>query len=137
MKLACVAPALLLSGCLGSLVSHVVDTERQPTLTFTNRLGVPVCAINLWRPSQPAEEAAADWMELTDVVELEPGASLTVGFVPHDGRYFVRALGCRFQDEVLFSRELAQVVPGTTLSFEPESRATPPPTAPLPSSVGL
>jgi hypothetical protein len=114
---------------------HIRNTERTAAITFENGLKEPICAINLWRPSQPPAEAEANWLELTELLQLEPGQRVTVGLQPRDGSYHLRALGCGARGFALSEVVLPQVLPGSVLLL-----GTPPPapvTAPLPSSVGL
>ncbi|MDX2009390.1 MAG: hypothetical protein SFW67_04325 [Myxococcaceae bacterium] len=118
-----------------SVNDHIRDTPRTPTISFENKLSEPVCGINLWRSSQPESEAEANWLELTDVLKLEPGQLVTVGLVPRDGAYRLRALGCGARGFSLSEVVVPQVVPGMTLVLGAPTPA--PITAPLPSSVGL
>ncbi|MCU0695594.1 MAG: hypothetical protein MUC96_03570 [Myxococcaceae bacterium] len=125
-----------LAGALGvAAVDHVQNTERTPTVSFENRHSEPVCGINLWRPSQPESESDANWLELTDLLKLEPGQRVTVGIVPKDGAYRLRALGCGARGFSLSDVVIPQVVPGTTLVLGAPEPA--PVRAPLPSTVGL
>lgn len=135
----CVGAEYLVLGAVGlaggGARSHIENTERQPTITFLNELSEPICAINLWRPSQPATEAEANWLELTDLPRLEPGQRVKVGFVPRDGSYFLRAIGCGDRAFALSSVTLASITPGSTLSLG--VAPPPPPSAPLAPNLGL
>ncbi len=147
--LAVVALALLGQGCVDALllggglaVNHIQNTERQPTITFHNGLSEPVCAINLWRASQPASEADANWLELTDLARLEPGQDVSVGIRPRDSAYQLRALGCGARASSLYIVSLSELTPGSKLTLgaptptpTPASKAAP--AQPLPAAVGL
>jgi hypothetical protein len=132
---ACLGVEYLVAGAVGAGVHHIQNTERQPTITFRNDLSEPVCAVNLWRPSQPETEAEADWLELTDLARLEPGQRVNVGFLPRDGAYFLRAVGCGDRAFALSFVTLATITPGSTLSLG--AAPPPPPSAPLPANLGL
>ena len=131
----CVGVEFLVIGAVAGARDHIENTERQPTITFLNELSEPLCAINFWRPSQPATEAEANWLELTDLPRLEPGQRVKVGFVPRDGSYFLRAIGCGDRAFALSSVTLASITPGSTLSLG--VAPPPPPSAPLAPNLGL
>ncbi|MDP1922254.1 MAG: hypothetical protein Q8L14_38805 [Myxococcales bacterium] len=145
--LAVAALALLGQGCVEALVlggglgmEHIKNTERQPTITFHNGLSEPVCAINLWRASQPAAEADANWLELTDLTRLDPGQQVSVGIRPRDSAYQLRALGCGGRASSLYSVSLSELIPGSRVTLgAPPPTPTPTPTSPptLPAAVGL
>ena len=82
-----------------------------------------------------ATEAEANWLELTDLPRLEPGQRVKVGFVPRDGSYFLRAIGCGDRAFALSSVTLASITPGSTLSLG--VAPPPPPSAPLAPNLGL
>lgn len=103
--------------------SHVENVERQPTIEFVNELGVTVCAINLWREAGPASDETANWLELTDVPELEPGARVKVGMQPRDAPYRLRAVDC---DGLVRMDSIVQVVAGQLLHLQKQ-----PPPAPV------
>lgn len=74
--------------------NHIKNTERQPLVEFVNELPMPVCAINLWRDQGPAADREANWLELTDLLRLEPGQKVRVGMQPRDAVYHLRAVDC-------------------------------------------
>jgi hypothetical protein len=114
-----------------SLVNHAQNVERQPTIEFVNDLGITVCAINLWREAGPAADATANWLELTEVPELEPGARVRVGMQPRDALYRLRAVDC---DGFVRSDSIVQVTAGQTLQLKTNAPPPPPPAA-MPSSL--
>jgi len=102
---------------LGLLFREHLDTvERPPTVEFVNDLAVAVCDINLWRDAGPAADQTANWLELTDVRRLSPGARVTVGMQPRDAPYHLRAVDC--EGEVRFEA-LVQVISGRALHLQP------------------
>ncbi len=112
-----------------SFVNHAQNVERQPTIEFVNELGVTICAINLWREAGPAADATANWLELTDVPELEAGARVVVGMQPRDAPYRLRAVDC---DGFVRSDSIVQVVAGQSLHLK---KNPPPPPATMPLSL--
>jgi hypothetical protein len=80
------------SGCLG--VVSIVHTAPVAPIHFLNSLEEAVCAINLWRDEQPAAEADANWLELTDQPSLMPGERTSVGARLSRGPYRLRAISC-------------------------------------------
>jgi hypothetical protein len=134
--------ALAGQGCLfflqGALVAAAAgerDATPSPTVTFENRLKEPVCAINLWRPSQPPAEAEANWLELTELFQLAPGQQVSVGILPREGAYRLRAIGCEARAFVLYDVSLPQVVPGSTFALGGSTTSSG--SAPLPPTLGL
>jgi hypothetical protein len=119
---------------LGLLFREHLDTvERQPTVEFVNDLSVAVCDINLWRDAGPAADQTANWLELTDVRSLAPGARVTVGLQPRDAPYHLRAVDCEGEVRV---EALVQVVAGRPLHLQPgvpsgAQQSPPPVPAPL------
>lgn len=100
----------LLSGCLSvAAVVHTAATRPAPVapIHFVNSLDETVCAINLWRDEQPAAEADANWLELTDLPLLMPGERVSVGARLSAGPYWLRAIGCT--GRALFQTELRSV----------------------------
>lgn len=112
----------LLSIGASALPAHAQNVERQPTIEFVNDLSITVCAINLFRESGPAADATANWLELTDVPELEPGARVAVGMQPRDAPYRLRAVDC---DGFVRTDSIVQVVAGQPLYLR--KRASPEP----------
>lgn len=92
---ACIAGCVPGSEAVVNLVgNHIKNTERQPMIEFVNELPMPVCAINLWRDQGPAGDREANWLELTDLLRLEPGQKVRVGMQPRDAVYHLRAVDC-------------------------------------------
>ncbi|MBL8918923.1 MAG: hypothetical protein JNJ54_08710 [Myxococcaceae bacterium] len=106
-------------------LDHIRNTPRTPTITFVNDLPTAVCSINMWRDAGPATDRDANWLELTDVRRLEPGASVTVGIVPRDAVYHLHAVDC---DGAVRAR--AEVTPSPGHALRLGARTPPPPAQP-------
>lgn len=125
-----VLPAcLVLSGCAAGLelggalaADHIRNTPRTPTITFVNELPAPVCAINMWRDGAPTGDRDANWLELSDLRRLEPGASVTVGILPRDAVYHLQAVDC---GGAVLSRVDVTPIPGQPLRLAPASTRPP------------
>lgn len=118
----CPACASLFTLGTGGFLAYAENVERQPTIEFVNDLGLTVCAINLWRESGPAADATANWLELTDVSELEPGARVAVGMQPRDAPYRLRAVSC---DGVVRMDSIVQVTAGQQLHLHARPLSVP------------
>lgn len=130
------ALAIGLSGCLAGLgltqtllVNGVERSDPQSTVDFVNALGVEVCAINLWRDQGPVDDQTANWLELTDLDVLAPGQRATVGIVPRDAPYHLRAVAC---DGLVITESVVRVIAGQELVLRRETSTEP---AGLPPSL--
>lgn len=137
MKLLSLAlAAVALCGCFTVFDAGLLLARQEradlPTIAFVNELPEPVCAVNLWRPGQPEDEAIANWLELTELSELLPQQRVEVGVVLRDSPYFLRAVGCGERARPLYEARLGQLRAGETLFF----RLTPPDPPPSPT-LGL
>lgn len=102
-----------------------LGVQAPPTtpLHFVNGFTVPLCAVNLWRPSQPAAEAEANWLELAELTELAPTERVSVGIKLKDGPYRLRAIAC--SGAVVLDGELRSLSADQELRLAPRTLEPP------------